>query len=125
MVQKIKHIIDIGNADKKGVVVSGISQQIDILAHITCNSLGSNCPETVELFSPKLNAYKSLSGPRLRETVTETYPLPRVEDLLTTLAGRAACSKLDLKHAYQQVVLDEETKQLVTINAHKRLYKVK
>ena len=59
-----------------------------------------------------------------RETSTETYPLPKVEDLLASLAGGAAFSKLDLKHAYQQVVLDEETKQLVTINTHKGLYRV-
>ena len=54
----------------------------------------------------------------------ETNPLPKVEDLLASLAGGAAFSKLDLKHAYQQVVLDEETKQLVTINTHKGLYRV-
>ena len=53
------HIIGSGITDKKGVVISGISQQIEILAHITCYSLGTNYPKTVELFSPKLNAYKS------------------------------------------------------------------
>ena len=37
----------------------GISQRIDNLAHITSYSLGSNYPKTVELSSPKLNAYKS------------------------------------------------------------------
>ena len=52
-------IIGSGTANKKGVVISGISQRIEILAHITCYSLGSNYPKTVELFSPKLNAYKS------------------------------------------------------------------
>ena len=45
-----------------------------------------------------------------RETNTETYPLTQVEDLLASLAGGAEFSKLDLKHAYQQVVLDDETK---------------
>ena len=33
-------------------------------------------------------------------------------------------SKLDLAHAYQQVVLDEESTEIVTINTHKGLYKV-
>ena len=56
-----------------------------------------------------------------RETVTETYPLPRVEDLLSSLAGGKAFSKLD---AYQQVVLDDEAKEMVTIHTHKGLYKV-
>ena len=59
-----------------------------------------------------------------RETVTETYPLPRVEDLLASLGGGTAFSKLDLKHAYQQVVLDDDSKQLVTINTLKGLYRM-
>ena len=46
-----------------------------------------------------------------RETVTETYPLPRVEDLLVSLSGGTTFTKLDLTHAYQQVVIDDEAKQ--------------
>ena len=57
-------------------------------------------------------------------TNTENYPLPRIEDLLASLAGGTAFSKLDLAHAYQQVMLDEESKEIVTINTHKGLYKV-
>ena len=45
--------------DKRVWLFSGISQQIDILAHITCCSLGSNYPKTVELCSPKINACNS------------------------------------------------------------------
>ena len=45
--------------DKKVWSFSGISQRIEILAHITCCSLGSNYPKTVELCSPKLSAHKS------------------------------------------------------------------
>ncbi len=59
-----------------------------------------------------------------RETITETFPLPRVEDLLASLAGGTAFSKLDLKQAYQQVALDDEAKRMVTINTHKGLYQV-
>ena len=55
---------------------------------------------------------------------TESYPLPRIEDLLASLSGGTAFSKLDLAHAYQQVVLDEESKEVVTIKTHKGLYKV-
>ena len=40
IVQKIKHIIGSNITNKKDVVISGISQQIEILAHITCYSLG-------------------------------------------------------------------------------------
>ncbi len=47
-----------------------------------------------------------------------------MDDLLASLGGGTFISKLDLKHAYQQVVLDDESKQLVTINTHKGLYRV-
>ena len=57
-------------------------------------------------------------------TETDTYPLPRIEDMLASLAGGTAFSKLDLAHAYQQVVLCDESKELVTINTHKGLYRV-
>ena len=49
----------------------------------------------------------------------ETYPLPRIEDLLASLAGGKAFTKLDLAHAYQQVELDEDPRKFVTINTHK------
>ena len=59
------------------------------------------------------------------ETETDTYPLPRIEDMLTSLSGGAVFSKLDLLHAYQQVVLDEAAQQMTTINTHKGLYRGK
>ena len=33
---------------------------------------------------------------------TDTYPLPRIEDLFTSLSGGKLFSKLDLAHAYQR-----------------------
>lgn len=41
----------------------------------------------------------------------EQYPIPKLEDLLENLAGGEKYSKLDLSHAYQQVILDEESKR--------------
>ena len=52
----------------------------------------------------------------------DTYPLPRIDDLFASLAGGKAFTKLDLAHAYQQVMLDEESKKFVTVNTHKGLY---
>ena len=52
----------------------------------------------------------------------ETYPLPRIEDLLASLAGGKTFTKLDVAHAYQQVELEEESRKFVTINTHKGLY---
>ena len=60
-----------------------------------------------------------------RKTITETYSLPRVEDLLlASLTGGTAFSKLDITQAYQQLVLDDESKEMVTINTHRGLYRV-
>jgi hypothetical protein len=53
----------------------------------------------------------------------DTYPLPRVEDLFATLAGGQTFTKLDMSHAYQQLLLDEDSKQYVTVNTHKGLFK--
>ncbi|KAG1941992.1 retrotransposable element [Pimephales promelas] len=51
------------------------------------------------------------------------YPLPNVEDLFATLAGGKVFSKIDLSFAYQQLELDAESEQYLTINTHKGLFK--
>ena len=57
-----------------------------------------------------------------RVAKTEVYPLPKIEDMFASLAGGKTFSKLDLSHAYQQVPLDEESQQYVTVNTHKGLF---
>ena len=52
----------------------------------------------------------------------DRYPIPKVEDLLASLAGGKAFTKLDLSQAYQQVPLDEASKKYVVINTQKGLY---
>ena len=52
----------------------------------------------------------------------EQYPLPKVEDLFSTLAGGITFTKLDMSQAYQQLVLDDDSKEIVTINTHKGLF---
>ena len=51
------------------------------------------------------------------------YPLLKIEDLFASLAGGRVFSKLDLSHAYLQVMLDEESRNLVTVNTHKGLFR--
>ena len=58
-----------------------------------------------------------------RAAKPDVYPLPRVEDLFATLAGGKAFTKLDLAQAYQQIPLEESSKQYVTINTHKGLFR--
>ena len=53
----------------------------------------------------------------------DTYPLPRIEDIFASLARGTCYSKLELAHAYQQILLDDDSKQYVTINTHKGLYR--
>ena len=53
----------------------------------------------------------------------EQYPLPRADDLFATLAGGKYFSTLDLSHAYNQLVVDEDSRDYLTINTHRGLYR--
>ena len=57
--------------------------------------------------------------------IPDKYPLPKVDDLLASLAGGQSFTKLDLAHAYQQLVLDEESSKLVTVIMHQGLFRYK
>ena len=52
----------------------------------------------------------------------DNYPLPSVDDLFTAMSGGVIFSKLDLKHAYQQLRLSEESKKFTTINTTRGLF---
>jgi hypothetical protein len=56
-------------------------------------------------------------------TEYESYPVPKTEDLLATLNGGKKFTKLDLSQSYQQLLLDEESQELLTINTHKGLFR--
>ena len=64
--------------------------------------------------------YKVSVNPSLE---VDKYPLPKPDDLFATLAGGQKFTKIDLTNAYQQMVLDEGSRELVTINTHKGLYR--
>lgn len=51
------------------------------------------------------------------------YLLPKAEDLFSRLNGGQSFSKLDLSQAYQQVLLNESSRNLVAINTHLGLYR--
>ena len=53
----------------------------------------------------------------------DQHPLPNLNEVLSTLAGGKSFMKLDLTAAYQQMLLDNESAKLVTLNTHKGLYK--
>ena len=52
----------------------------------------------------------------------DRYPIPKIEDLFAKLSGGKRFSKLDLSQAYQQLELDEESKQYVVINTQRGLF---
>ena len=53
----------------------------------------------------------------------ESYPLPRIDDLLASLGKGQLFSKLDLANAYLQLALDEDSKKFVSISTQKGLYR--
>ena len=63
--------------------------------------------------------YKATLNPVLE---VDQYPLPRPNELFATLAGGRKFSKIDLTSAYQQLILEEESREFVTINTHRGLY---
>ena len=52
------------------------------------------------------------------------YPIPKIEDLFSSLAEGKAFTTLDMSQAYQQVLLDEPSKKLVVINMSKGLFSI-
>ena len=53
----------------------------------------------------------------------DKYPLPKPDDLFATLAGGKKFTMLDLSQAYLQLLLDEESSKLVTVNTQHGLYR--
>ena len=52
----------------------------------------------------------------------DNYPIPSTSEQLATLKGGKKFSKIDLSQAYQQLELDDESKELLTVSTHKGLY---
>ena len=52
----------------------------------------------------------------------DNYPVPTTSEQLATLAGGEKFSKIDLSQAYQQLELDDSTRELLTISTQKGLY---
>ena len=52
----------------------------------------------------------------------DNYPIPKTEDLLAMIGGGEKFSKLDMSQAYQQLLLEEDSKKYLVINTHKGLF---
>ena len=53
------------------------------------------------------------------------HPIPLPEDVFVKLHGGQRFNKLDLKSIYQELPLDPDSQQFVTINTHRGLYHYK
>ena len=65
--------------------------------------------------------FKSTLNPHLK---VPQHPLPRVEDVFASLAGGQHFSKIDLRQAYLQMEMDDDSKPLLTLSTHKGLYQL-
>ncbi len=57
--------------------------------------------------------------------VTDIHPLPHLEELVENVSGNKYYATLDLKDAYYQVMLDEESRDLTTFSEGVNLYRFK
>ena len=57
-----------------------------------------------------------------RAAPLDGYPIPNTVDQLAMLAGGDKFTKLDLSQAYQQLELDEASRELLTISTHQGLF---
>ena len=53
----------------------------------------------------------------------DVYPLPKIEDLFANLAGGKCFTTIDLAHAYQQMLVEEDSRKYLVINTHKGLFR--
>ena len=52
----------------------------------------------------------------------DKYPIPNIQDLYAKLSGGQIFSKIDLSHAYQQLMLGEESQMLTAINTTEGMF---
>ena len=52
----------------------------------------------------------------------DTYPIPIIDYLYAKLTNGKLFTRLDMRHAYEQLHLDKESRKCVTINTHRGLF---
>ncbi len=60
-----------------------------------------------------------------KHLATDIYPLPRLEELVDQAAGHQYCVTLEMREAYFQLILDEESRDLTTFSDGGTLYRFK
>ena len=62
---------------------------------------------------------RRLQGQPQQPADSRQYPLPRVNDVFVSLAGRQWFTKIDLRQAYLQLEMEDESKEYFVLNTHK------
>ena len=60
-----------------------------------------------------------MTNPQLQ---VDQYPLPKIQDIFASLAGGQRFTEIDLRQAYNQLEMNDNSKSYLTINTHKGLY---
>ena len=58
-----------------------------------------------------------------KAVITDCFPIPHIDELLSTLRGAAVFSTIDLASAYHQVPLHEESRDLTAFITHEGLFR--
>ena len=53
----------------------------------------------------------------------EYFPVPSMEEVIYAMSWGQKFTKLDLIKAYHQILLDDESQELVTVSTHRGLYR--
>lgn len=56
-----------------------------------------------------------------RQAVIDHYPFPRFDDIMVEMQGCDTFCKIDLEGAYQQLKVEDSSKEILTANTHKGL----
>ena len=64
--------------------------------------------------------FKVTLNPMLK---VDQYPLPKIDDIFANLNGGLHYTKIDLRQAYLQLEVEDDCKDLLTINTHRGLYR--
>ena len=65
--------------------------------------------------------FKVTVNPQLK---VDQYPLPLIDDIFASLAGGQKFSKIDLRSAYTQMEMTDESKPMLTLNTHRGLFRL-
>ena len=74
--------------------------------------------------SGELKLYVDLKVHTDGKVMGEDYPIPDIETIFHNLQAASYFRRIDLSDAYYQIELDEEAKDICTINTSQRLFKM-